>query len=164
LAQALDHIRSFVPPSFEVNLILRHESDPQAHMLLGQSSAADVKKAVDEILADPGHFSMEGSADDGVRAAGADVSEDISTETEKMIGEFLARKLDEIKAALGEEWFMGVLIIPRDRNFCGLFLANAEPAIFIEELVAIEKGGGASGRASAEYGVRLAPDPVKEVQ
>lgn len=65
LAAALDHIRSFVPPSFEVNLILRHESDPQAHMLLSQSGAPNVKQAIDEILADPGHFAMEGSADDG---------------------------------------------------------------------------------------------------
>lgn len=65
LTSALDHIRSFVPPSFEVNLILRHEIDPKAHMLLGQSGVPNVKQAIDEILADPGHFAMDGSADDG---------------------------------------------------------------------------------------------------
>lgn len=72
LANALDHIRAFTPPSFEVNLVLRHKTDTQAHMVIGQSDPLQVRQAIDDTLADRGNFTMEGSAAEGFEIVDAE--------------------------------------------------------------------------------------------
>lgn len=65
LASALDQVRSFTPPSFEVNLVLRHKTDPGAHMIVGQSDVLVIRQAIDETLQSPGRIAMEGTAREG---------------------------------------------------------------------------------------------------
>ncbi len=65
LAAQLDQVRAFTPPSYEINLVLIHKTDPSAHMLLGQSAPLAVRQAIDETLADKGNFAMTGSASEG---------------------------------------------------------------------------------------------------
>lgn len=72
LAASLDRIRAFTPPSFEINLALRHKTDAGAHMVLGQSDPLQVRQAIDDTLADRGNFTMKGSAIDGFEIVDAE--------------------------------------------------------------------------------------------
>lgn len=72
IADALDRIRAFTPPSFEVNLVLRHKDDPKAHMLIGQSQPLKVRQAIEETLADRGLYEMTGNRDEGFEIVDAE--------------------------------------------------------------------------------------------